>query len=354
MQRCLHRGFTLVELLVVIAIIGVLVGLLLPAVQAVRESARKTQCTNNMRQIGFAIQGEVDTFKEFPQPRGIPCKKQSVGEQSHSWSIFTQVLKQLDQPIYDLADWDEGFTKPLENGRWFSSYRPSYFVCPSVNDEGERDSPAGNTHWSSHYAFCESRFGDFPAALAIIAKRGPKRMAPIPDDIRDGLTHTMLMSEVRPNLTFYESWECIPNGRPLLENSSEIAEFQVHRVNEKRSHMEWINGDKLQSGFSTTFPPNSKIPMPDGSDGNWINVHPRYKVINNVVGCKFEWLPHCILPKGLRPNFAINARSSHSGLVNVLMADSSVHAVSDDIDLKCWRALGTREGREPGCRDVFE
>ncbi|MEM7477400.1 MAG: DUF1559 domain-containing protein [Planctomycetota bacterium] len=359
MSRRARFGFTIVELLVVIAIIGIMVGLLLPAVQAARETARKTQCINNMRQIGYAMQAEVDIRKEYPQTKKIACENQSVDEPRHSWSILTQLLNQLDPTLHNQVDWKAGFAEPMENGRWISTYRPSYFVCPSVVDEGEKESPAGNLHLSTHYAFCIGRYGEKsgPALSPVRPMRtSPNTRAPRQTDIRDGLSNTILMSEVRPNLTYYESWQCILNSRPLLEHPSEIPDFRNYRLSEKRSHMEWVNGDILQTGFSTTFSPNSEVMMPDGTDGNWINVHLRWLRRYPPIDCEIEEPPCCtgLVPVCMRPSFAITARSSHVGFVNVLMADGSVRSATDGIDLACWRALGTRAGSEAGCTDVLK
>ena len=101
MKRRRH-GFTLVELLVVIAIIGVLVGLLLPAVQAAREAARRTQCTNNIRQLGIGLHNHHDTLKQFPAG-GTGSGGTGTAVPRLSWIVFTlpymeaqNIQKQID------------------------------------------------------------------------------------------------------------------------------------------------------------------------------------------------------------------------------------------------------------------
>src|SRR5213596_361748 len=104
-QRRRHRaGFTLIELLVVIAIIGALIALLLPAVQAAREAARRSQCTNNLKQLGLATHGYADThgvmpmgsFKMSPPPSGDPCKG------GHEAGVFIAILPYLEQgPLFN-------------------------------------------------------------------------------------------------------------------------------------------------------------------------------------------------------------------------------------------------------------
>ena len=93
--RSQRRAFTLIELLVVIAIIGVLVALLLPAVQAAREAARRTQCRNNLKQIGLAMHNYIDTFKTFPP--GYICGSQDITVTTPGWSWAVMILPQLEQ-----------------------------------------------------------------------------------------------------------------------------------------------------------------------------------------------------------------------------------------------------------------
>jgi len=100
-----RRGFTLVELLVVIAIIGILIALLLPAVQAAREAARRTQCTNNIKQIALALHNYHDAYKSFPP--GV------LAGWGHSWSAH--ILPQVEQrPLYDTIDFSD-------DGTWYDT-----------------------------------------------------------------------------------------------------------------------------------------------------------------------------------------------------------------------------------------
>lgn len=147
-QTCLG-AFTLVELLVVIAIIGILVALLLPAVQAAREAARRSQCSNNLKQIGLALQNHAATYKQFPAGRlgcdtwaGEPCQGLTVAERVGA-SMFVTILPYLEeQPLFDDFNKENfvGGPWPTRAGgelAWLTNYadaiaaRPEVFVCPS-------------------------------------------------------------------------------------------------------------------------------------------------------------------------------------------------------------------------------
>jgi prepilin-type N-terminal cleavage/methylation domain-containing protein/prepilin-type processing-associated H-X9-DG protein len=134
-----RRGFTLVELLVVIAIIGILIALLLPAVQAAREAARRMQCTNNFKQIGLAIHGYHDTHKEIPP--AYLCKTPEVATLTH---LLPYIEQQAMYDIYDFSvAWDRG------TNRESTKLHIATFVCPTAPGGGQR-------RWITDYAVDEA------------------------------------------------------------------------------------------------------------------------------------------------------------------------------------------------------
>ncbi|HIE97970.1 MAG TPA: DUF1559 domain-containing protein [Planctomycetes bacterium] len=175
------RGFTLIELLVVIAIIAILIALLLPAVQQAREAARRTQCKNNLKQMGIAFHSYHDVFNTFPKPAivGLTVSTGLVIEQGASWA--TQLLPYLDQaPLYNLYDSDLSPNDAV-NIPATETILPA-FVCPSTPRSDavvEYTIPAGTAlgggfpplgaNWSfrggaSDYATLNGVRGDFARA----------------------------------------------------------------------------------------------------------------------------------------------------------------------------------------------
>ena len=136
-------GFTLVELLVVIAVIGILVALLLPAVQAAREAARRMSCTNNLKQICLALHNYHDTYKVFP-PSGI--YPQAVT--ADSWSLQARILPFLEQAnLQDLIDWNVSYALQTQVAQ---TRVPTYF-CPSDPKDHARPDGAVTHHRPPEY-----------------------------------------------------------------------------------------------------------------------------------------------------------------------------------------------------------
>jgi prepilin-type N-terminal cleavage/methylation domain-containing protein/prepilin-type processing-associated H-X9-DG protein len=212
MSRILKRGFTLVELLVVIAIIGVLASLLLPAVQAAREAARRSQCTNNLRQIGLGLHTYHDTFRVFPPsyltvPGGSPNMgppDSDTGDAGPGWTALMLLLPQIEQSsLYNSFDlnvpsWSQKNAAPAKQSI-------KTYICPSashhskaydvVDDGGKVLANFARGNYVAH-AGREDLWDEPAADLSRIAdgsfyRNSRTRMA----EITDGLSNTIFIGE---------------------------------------------------------------------------------------------------------------------------------------------------------------
>lgn len=219
-----RKGFTLVELLVVIAIIGILVALLLPAVQAAREAARRMQCGNNIKQIGLALHNYVDSFGKLPAAgRGYGmCNGTPADNAVKNSNGLVGVLPYIEQQsIYDQFNHSEAYSSfnlrssgtvignPATNGNAALSEEvlPG-FICPSDNN-GPNARPLTGTHYgpapgftgaSTNYDFITSAFGDYSNCNSYATSGINKRMfgeesATTFAHVTDGLTNTFMIGE---------------------------------------------------------------------------------------------------------------------------------------------------------------
>src|SRR5262245_28907189 len=150
MRRAYRHAFTLIELLVVIAIIAILIGLLLPAVQKVREAASRIKCANNLKQIGLAMHNYMDTNNGLP-PNGNYVWNGSGVTTTNAWSASARILPYIEQEnLHRGID----FTTSYNTQTAITSKRVATFMCPSeVNDKGQGSDPTyGNKHWPINYA----------------------------------------------------------------------------------------------------------------------------------------------------------------------------------------------------------
>ncbi len=314
-------GFTLVELLVVIAIIGILVGLLLPAVQAAREAVRRIQCSNNLRQIGLALHNHESALKRFP-----PLGDYISDGNSVYWSFHTKLLPYCEQSnLQNLID----FKLPINQQPKVAKVRVPYLLCPSEPNDRERiDSPTF-THYPLNYAGNVGLWHILQPPVGqgsgIFQVNKPTSIA----EISDGLSNTIGVAEVKA-FTPYLRDGGIPSGVAAVPTSpNQLAsyggEFKVDS-----GHTEWVDARTHQTGFTTTFTPNTKCPYVVGDKTYDIDFNSMREGRSTIV-----------------PTYAVStSRSYHPGLIQVFVMDGSTRGISNSIDLLTWRGLGTRAGGE--------
>ncbi len=311
-------GFTLIEMLVVIAIIAVLIALLLPAVQRIREAGSRIECQNNLRQLGLAMHGYQTDYNKFPS--GSP-------DSSGYLSPQVQMLKYLEQGnTYSLFDLAIGpFVGQNVNA---AAQRPRFFLCPSESQRGTI-SPMGWTNYHAnsgtwvHINGWDGMFGpNFSAGGAILQD------AVTIDMVEDGLSNTAAFAEVRNGL--YVS-------SPPREKLTDCFEFGSPPSNDPVA---------ARQAFLNREPNWQNETIPWG--GTW-----RYRGYPWSEGTVWRgWYNHLMQPNRVcwRPDdwwkLVTPATSYHPGGVNTLMGDGRVIFVYETIDPGVWYATGSRAGGE--------
>jgi prepilin-type N-terminal cleavage/methylation domain-containing protein/prepilin-type processing-associated H-X9-DG protein len=335
-----RRGFTLIELLVVIAIIGVLISLLLPAVQAAREAARRAQCTNNLKQLGIGLHNYEGTAGALPPALAMRGAGSTVAWFG-GWSVHGRVLPFLEQSAaYGAINFDVSYDHP--DNTTVTALVVSTFVCPSeVKPSISRHSfgLAGVTNYGFNMGdwFVWGGFSGMTnrGAFGVNASR---RWA----DFLDGTSQTVVGAEVKAHQGYYR--DCgglsqVKDGVPIPPVESDPYVVAPEYLGggcafRDTGHTEWVDGHVHQTGFTTAWTPNRKTM---GGPDRRLDV--------DLNGQREA--------RGGPTYAAITARSHHPGGVNALFGDGSVRFLKNSIQGATWRALGTLEGGEVVSGDAF-
>ena len=316
-----RRGFTLIELLVVIAIIGILLALLLPAVQAAREAARRIHCANDLKQIGLAIHNFEGCNRVFPSSYG--------SRPEGDWSAQARILPFLEQEsTYDEIDFKQSYASAiLPGGTPISSTRTATYLCPSEPNDKMRVS-GSEKHYPLNYGVNLGVWFVFDPATG---KGGSGAFYPHSrlkhSQFTDGTSHTLCAAEVRAYSAYFRN--AALTNPPLPGDPAAIAGLGG-QFKPDSGHTEWVDGRVHQTGFTTVFTPNTKVLVQQGAelfDVDWTN---QQEGRSNTVATYA----------------AVTARSHHPGLVNAMLMDGSVRTIGNDVELTVWRAMSTRDGGE--------
>ncbi|MGL6096059.1 MAG: DUF1559 domain-containing protein [Fimbriiglobus sp.] len=303
-----RSGFTLIELLVVIAIIAILIGLLLPAVQKVREAADRATCQNNMKQIGLALHTHHDSKKLLPP--AVPIGFYNTGwpysgEDADRSCWVYPILPYIEQgPTHTLV---ETFLRTLPGGHTldqpFASTVIKTLLCPS-DPTGPKTTPQG---LHTNYAVCHGNTAITDRGLTLngmhIAHTKPTDGLRL-SDVKDGTSNTVMLSEI---LVFPDDGGHDVRGRVWNSIHVSTAFSTLHQPNT-------TVGDYPHYCRDT---PNLGGPCSGGHNGGTVGT-----------------------------NHYLSARSSHPGGVNAVTGDGAIRFVKNAINPTVWLGMGSRSGRE--------
>ena len=302
-RRSLRPGFTIIEVVVAIAIIGLLVALLLPAVSAAREASRRVQCLNNLRQVGLAMHAYS------AQHGSLPAEGTGLG-----FSALAVMLPHLDQvPLYESINFNDlAFTT---GSGWSNATAASIslavFACPSDHPVRNPSDTAGS-NYAANRGFVEQGSSD-NGAFGI----RPCRFA----DFLDGTSSTCAFSE----------WVVGPRRFDARDPISSIFDLPANSIG-----LELL--PTRCEGVLTTM----AVIAANDKGASWMQGGYWYTSYNHMMNIN----GHSCVPGYMVQEGAYSASSRHGAGANVLFVDGHAQYIGQQIDIKTWRALGTRDGGE--------
>jgi type II secretory pathway pseudopilin PulG len=315
------RAITLAEILVVISILGLLLALLLPAVQRARGAALRIECAKNLQQLGVALHAYQSAHSFFPPSYGAPLvvgRRLSLRE----YSVHTQILPFIDEKnLYNNINFQVE-ARSGWNGTAIGT-RVALFLCPS-DGFNFRDSSAGPNSYRANHGT-----GPFPTKASTSPESGNGAFCALPSclsprDYVDGLEYTAAISEKRrgdgDDVSFTpetDGFLLAQVGAPSRETLRSWCEAASSATLPHYSDagLTWTIAGPRNTWYNHIEPPNAPLP-----DCAWRTSHPETGIFT--------------------------ARSQHPGGVNVLFASGTVRFISQNVDLSAWRAIGSRNGNE--------
>jgi prepilin-type N-terminal cleavage/methylation domain-containing protein/prepilin-type processing-associated H-X9-DG protein len=324
-------GFTLIELLVVIAIIAILIGLLLPAVQKVREAAARTQCANNLHQWGLALHNYYSSFQAFPFGSQDPA---IWGPSAHAYLL--PVIEQgaaysmMTQTFAHGASAQGGTGTPVVTHEAASTVRAKVFACPSERYTF-KNLPYGftnyHTNWGRWATFGNRWDGVFGPNFNTY---GPPPAIQIRvTDIIDGSANTLAFAEV------CNGFGGVTAPRDQRRDCYEFGTLSAANLQTARSSL--LNANWQTAGYAGGWSPAWSYrgyPWREGS------------IWRNGVTTLLPPNRACWRPNNEWWQLVTPASSYHTGGVNACLADGSVRFVTDSVDQEVWTAAGSRDGLE--------
>jgi prepilin-type processing-associated H-X9-DG protein len=253
--------------------------------------------------------------------------------QTSPWSANSRILPYIEQEsLFRNID----FTTPYSTQPFITSKRVATYICPAeVNDRGSGTDPTyGNKNWTLNYAvnlgtwgvLTNKASGMLSGDGAFASNRGHR-----PGDFADGMSNTLGLSEVKSytaRVTGANNTQTYSPALPAPTTPAGVTGLPLAAFDpSKNTHVEWVDGKVHETGFTTTFPPNTLVPY-SGSDVDFISA------TESNLGDTYA---------------AVTSRSYHTNGVNAVFMDGSVRFVSNNVTAATWRAIGTRAGNDlPG------